>query len=119
MYQTLSCLMNSRHIAKQLSSIANGENLDLARLSIVFALVYAHSEYENADVDSVVAALKNKTAAELKQLARELHPILCSINVEKQDLPGGEHWRAERAGPRGNPQCFKALHLSNGIVYAR
>ena len=119
MYQSVPCLMSSRAIARQLKAIATGEPLDTSKLSVVFGLVFAHPEFENADVDSVVKDIMGCTHNELEQLAKEIHPVLCSMQLAHENGPGGEYWRAERARPRGRSLGFKALHLNNGVMYAR
>lgn len=117
-YQSVSCLMSSKTIAAQLSAIAAGARLDKPKLSVIFGLVFAHTEFENADVDAVVKNVKLRSETELKQLAKEIHPVLCSMHLALEKGPGGENWRAERARPRGRGFGLKALHLNNGVVYA-
>ena len=111
-------LMNSRTIARELRGIAAGDTLNTAQLSVVFGLVFTHPEYENSDIDSVVTSIRQKSEPVLTQLARKIHPVLCSLQLDKDELSGGEYWRAQRVGPRGVMQAAKALHLRNGRVYA-
>lgn len=118
-YQSVSCLMSSRTIARQLKAIAAGATLDAPKLSAIFGLVFAHPEFENSDVDSVVADLKGRSDSNVQQLAKEIHPVLCSMNIAHEKGPGGENWRAERARPRGLGASLKSLHLNNGVMYAR
>ncbi len=112
-------LMNSKNIVKELHEIAEGNALNTAKLSIVFGLVFAHPEYENADVDTVIGDIKARSNHALLSLAKEIHPMLCSLELARETSPGGELWHARRASPRGKQQCYKALHLSGGVVYAR
>lgn len=118
MYQSVSCLMSSRAIAQQLNAIAAGEQLNTPQLSVVFGLVFAHPEFENADVDTVVKDIMSRSESSLQQLAKEIHPVLCSMHLAHEKGPGGEYWRAERARPRGRSFGFKSLHMNNGVVYA-
>lgn len=110
--------MSSRAITQQLNAIAAGAPLDTAKLGVVFGLVFAHPEFENADVDTVVRAIRQRTDSKLQHLAKEIHPVLCSMHLAHEQGPGGEHWRAERARPRGRSASFKALQLNNGVVCA-
>ncbi len=100
---TTVCLMNSRRIHLTLLELAERRSISTDRhMAVVAALKLLEPGYQGAAVDTIFDDLKRKSDKELLPLARLIHPVLCSLKLEKWLRESGPcQYRAERASPRG------------------
>lgn len=105
-------LMNSHSIADELRHLAETQHIDDAKIGVVFGLVFSHPEYENRKINQLASELSSKTSEKLLALAKDIHPVLCSLTVD--DDPGGESWQAKCASARG--QRGKVLSFNRHVV---
>ena len=100
---TTVCLMNSRRIHQTLRELAEQREITNDRhMAVVAALKLLEPAYQGAAVESLFDDLKSKSDRDLVPLARLIHPVLCSLKLEKWLRESGQcQYLAERASPRG------------------
>lgn len=100
---TTVCLMNSRRIYQTLQELAEERIIsDDRHMAVVAALKLLEPAYQGAAVEQIFDDLKSRPDSELMPLARLVHPVLCSLKLEKWLKQSGQcHYMAEGAGPRG------------------
>ena len=97
------CLMNSRRIRLTLRELSEQRSIGSDRqMAVVAALKLLEPKYEGARVEVIFDDLQDKSEQELMPLARLVHPVLCSLKLEKWLRDSGQcQYLAERASPRG------------------
>lgn len=97
------CLMNSRRIQLTLSELAQQRDITTDRhMAVVAALKLLKPAYQGAPVNVIYDDLSAKNEDELLPLARLVHPVLCSLKLEKWLRDSGHcQYLAQRASPRG------------------
>lgn len=100
---TTVCLMNSRRIHQTLLELAQHCSIENDRhMAVVAALKLLEPAYTGVAVEVIFEDLRGKADAELVALARMIHPVLCSLKLEKWLRDSGQcQYLAERACPRG------------------
>lgn len=97
------CLMNSRRIHRALVEMAGSREIGEDRqMAVIAALKLLEPDYEGMSTSEIFDQLGEKTSQELQQLARLIHPVLCSLKLEKWlGVSGQCHYLAQSAAPRG------------------
>lgn len=100
---TTVCLMNSRRIYQTLQELAQQRVIsDDRHMAVVAALKLLEPAYQGAAVEQIFDDLKSRPDSELMPLARLVHPVLCSLKLEKWLKQSGQcQYMAEGAGPKG------------------
>jgi hypothetical protein len=98
-----ACLMNSRRIHQTLLDLANQKVVSTDRhMAVLAALKMLQSDYQGVGVKQICDDLSNRPNLELEALARRIHPVLCSLRLQKWLKDSGQQqYMAESAGPRG------------------
>jgi hypothetical protein len=97
------CLMNSRRIHQILDELADARNINNdSHMAIVATLKLMNPDYQGIGTEDIADDLKGKSRQELFKLARSIHPVLCSLKLEKWlGVSGQCHYLAQSAAPRG------------------
>ncbi len=96
-------LMNSRRIHQTLLDLASQRAITTDRhMAVIAALKMLQVDYQGVGVKQICDDLSGRPELELEALARRIHPVLCSLRLQKwlQDS-GRQQYMAESAGPRG------------------
>jgi hypothetical protein len=96
-------LMNSRRIQQTLQDLSRQQAAGTDRhMAVIAALKLLRTEYQGLGVKQVGDALGDLSEPELFDLARSLHPVLCSLRLQKwMKASGQQQYLAESPGPRG------------------
>ena len=97
------CLMTSQRIVQVLSELAAAPQLVSERqMTVLAALKLMLPNYRDAGTADIASDLRAKSDKELEVLARRLHPVLCSLKLEKWlGVSGQCHYLAQSAVPSG------------------
>lgn len=98
-----ACLMNSRRIHQTLLDLASQKAVTTDRhMAVVAALKMLQADYQGVAVKQICDDLDSRPEPELEALARRIHPVLCSLRLQKWLKDSGQQqFMAESAGPRG------------------
>lgn len=96
-------LMNSRRIQQTLLELSSQKGASTDRhMAVIAALKLLRAEYQGQSVKQVCDTLVDLPQSELNGLARRLHPVLCSLRLQKWlKASGRQQYLAESPGPRG------------------
>ena len=96
-------LMNSRRIQQTLEDLSSQKVASSDRqMAVIAALKLLRTEYQGLSVKQVGEELTDLSERERSDLARKLHPVLCSLRLQKwMKESGGQQYLAESTGPRG------------------
>lgn len=96
-------LMNSRGIHQTLLDLAGHKIASTDRhMAVVAALKMLQADYQGVAIKQICDDLGNRPDFELEALARSIHPVLCSLRLQKWLKDSGrQQYMAESAGPRG------------------
>ena len=99
---TTVCLMNSRRIHQTLRQLAEQRTICNDRhMAVVAALKLLEPAYQGVKVEKIFDDLKSRPDSELVSLARLIHPVMCSLKLEKWLKQSGQcQYLAESASPR-------------------
>ena len=91
------CLMNSRGIRRTLAQLASGSEIRGDRdMAVVAALKLLEPKYQGVSTAMIFKDLQLKSDDELSRLARTIHPVLCSLKLEKWlGVSGNCHYLAQ------------------------
>jgi hypothetical protein len=97
------CLMNSRRIHQVLQDLILSRDIhDESHMAIVAALKWLEPAYQGLATQELADDLGAIPAPELVKLARLVHPLLCSLKLEKWlGVSGDCHYLAQSEVPRG------------------
>lgn len=97
------CLMTSRRIQLALKELASQQNISNDRqMAVVAGLKLLKADYLGVDIASLCQDLATYSEAELAYTARQVHPLLCSLKLEKWlGVTGQCRYVAESIAPRG------------------
>ena len=97
------CLMTSQRIGEVLGELAESRNTGSdCHIAVVAALKLVEPAYYDLGTVDIGADLKTKSTQELCTLARLIHPVMCSLKLEKWlGVSGQCHYLAQSAVPRG------------------
>jgi len=97
------CLMTSRGIYKTLRLLAAGAPISSDReMAVVAALKLREPAYEGAVAADIFSDLSLKSERELLALSRAIHPVLCSLKLEKWlGVSGNCHYLAQSVSATG------------------
>lgn len=91
------CLMTSRGIHETLTRLVAGAPISSDRqLAVVAALKLLEPSYEGVATEDMFRDLAGKSERELAELSRMIHPVLCSLRLEKWlGVSGHAHYLAQ------------------------
>jgi hypothetical protein len=97
------CLMNSRRIHQTLRELSATRTVSNDRhMAVVAALKLLETDYQGVDVETICDDLSRRPEQDLEPLARLVHPVLCSLRLEKWLKESGQcQYIAEGATPVG------------------
>lgn len=96
-------LMTSRRINLALRELAAGQEISNDRqMAVVAGLKLLRQDYVGVGLEKLCADLASASDLELSQTARQIHPLLCSLKLEKWLGGSGEcHYLVESIAYRG------------------
>lgn len=97
------CLMTSRRIAEVIDRVIDDACVhDEREFAVIAAIKLGRAEYRQCTLAELTAMLGNLDHGARLQLARDIHPLLCSLTVEEhRGKSGPDGYRVQILNPRG------------------
>lgn len=97
------CLMTSRRVAEVINRVIDTAAVrDEREFAVIAAIKLGHPEYRRCTLAELASRLGELDTSARLGLARDIHPLLCSLTVEEQrGKAGPDGYRVQILNPRG------------------